>query len=37
MTSCNRCGEDFSNFFQGSHWCPDCGKIFQFDANKIEL
>ena len=27
MTECNRCGEDFENFFNGYNWCPNCGKV----------
>ena len=33
MTNCNRCGENFDNHFNGYHWCPNCGKVFQFDIN----
>ncbi len=34
MTDCNRCGEEFENFFNGYHWCPACGKVFQYDMNE---
>lgn len=36
MTICNRCGNDFENFFNGMHWCPFCGKQFIFDENILK-
>ena len=33
MTQCNRCGTEFDNWFNGYHWCPDCGKVFVYDEN----
>ncbi len=35
MTLCNRCGNEFNNFFNGVHWCIHCGKQFMFDENLI--
>ncbi|MBS3117715.1 hypothetical protein J4430_02445 [Candidatus Woesearchaeota archaeon] len=35
MTKCNRCGNNFDNFFNGFHWCIYCGKQFMFDANQL--
>jgi hypothetical protein len=34
MANCKRCGEDFSNFFNGYHWCPGCGSVFRENFNK---
>lgn len=36
MTKCNRCGNDFDNYFHGAYWCVYCGKQFLFDENKIK-
>ncbi len=36
MTKCNRCGNDFNNFFNGMHWCIYCGKQFSYDDNLFE-
>ncbi len=36
MTHCNRCRNDFDNFFNGRHWCPYCGKMFLFDENLLK-
>ncbi|RME54504.1 transposase [Candidatus Woesearchaeota archaeon] len=36
MTHCNRCGEDFDNFFNGVHWCTNCGKQFAIDINMLK-
>jgi len=36
MTRCNRCGNDFDNFFNGTHWCTVCGKQFMFDENALK-
>jgi len=27
MTLCERCGEEFENYYLGYNWCPGCGKI----------
>jgi len=35
MAKCERCEEDFNNFFNGYHWCPSCGLAFRFE--KCEL
>ena len=36
MTHCNRCGNDFENYFNGVHWCTFCGKQFLFDENMLK-
>lgn len=36
MTHCNRCGTEFDNYFNGKHWCPNCGKQFMFDENILK-
>lgn len=36
MTHCNRCGTEFDNFFNGVHWCVNCGKQFAFDMNLLK-
>jgi len=36
MTKCNRCGNEFENYFNGMHWCTFCGKQFLFDENQIK-
>lgn len=36
MTRCNRCGNEFENFFNGIHWCTVCGKQFMFDENVLK-
>ena len=36
MTKCNRCGNEFDNFFQGAYWCVYCGKQFLFDENLMK-
>jgi len=36
MTRCNRCGNEFDNFVNGMHWCPQCGKQFAFDENLLK-
>jgi predicted nucleic acid-binding Zn-ribbon protein len=33
MTRCNRCGEEFDNYFRGLNWCVSCGKLFMYDDN----
>ena len=35
MTECNRCGEDFENFFNGYNWCPNCGKVFVYNLSNF--
>lgn len=35
MTHCNRCGNEFDNFFGGVNWCPFCGKMFSYDENML--
>lgn len=35
MTHCNRCGNEFDNFFNGAYWCVYCGKQFAFDENLL--
>lgn len=36
MTQCNRCKGEFDNFFNGRHWCPNCGMMFSFDENALK-
>jgi len=36
MTLCNRCGNNFDNFFNNTHWCTICGKQFMFDLNELK-
>jgi|ETNmetMinimDraft_2_1059921.scaffolds.fasta_scaffold121905_1 hypothetical protein len=36
MVHCNRCGNEFDNFFNGVNWCVYCGKIFAFDENLLK-
>ncbi|MBS3095741.1 hypothetical protein J4231_03610 [Candidatus Woesearchaeota archaeon] len=36
MTKCNRCGNEFENFFHGAYWCTYCGKQFMFDENRMK-
>ena len=36
MTKCNRCGNEFDNFFHGVYWCVYCGKQFLFDENLMK-
>ena len=33
MTDCTRCDENFSNYFNGYHWCPSCGLVSKFDVS----
>ncbi|MFH1332427.1 MAG: hypothetical protein ABIH63_04055 [archaeon] len=35
MTHCNRCGNQFDNYFNGIYWCVYCGKQFLIDENLI--
>lgn len=35
MTKCNRCGNEFDNYFNGIYWCVYCGKQFVFDDNRL--
>ncbi|MBI2667407.1 hypothetical protein HYX17_01400 [Candidatus Woesearchaeota archaeon] len=35
MTHCNRCGNEFDNFFNGVYWCVYCGRQFAFDENTL--
>mgnify|MGYP001611751340 CR=1 FL=1 len=34
MAKCNRCGNEFDNWFQGTHWCVHCGMQFITESNK---
>lgn len=36
MTLCNRCGNDFENYFNGVYWCVYCGKQFLIDENLLK-
>lgn len=35
MTHCNRCGNEFDNYFNAVYWCTYCGKQFLIDENLL--
>jgi len=35
MTLCNRCGNEFDNYFNNAYWCVYCGKQFLIDENLL--